>query len=122
MARPSDVQDPELRARLVEAEQALDEGDYLRCVRGAVDVYSRLIEQRPDVFVDPTDRRGTLPTLAQIRVVPAQRPWPQLLGVVVDFDADGKPRLRFERERFTMTEAMTYFEYTLDAVVRAQRG
>jgi hypothetical protein len=51
----------------------------------------------------------------------ALQPWPVRLGVGVRFDDDGKPQLIFEREEFSLSEAASYFEYTLDVALRAQR-
>jgi hypothetical protein len=36
-------------------------------------------------------------------------------------DEGDKASLTFAKERFTLSEAATYFEYTLDMVMRAQR-
>src|SRR5436853_3776594 len=47
MAKPTDLTDSFVQTALVEAEQALDTGDYLRTVRKCVEVYSHIAEQRP---------------------------------------------------------------------------
>jgi hypothetical protein len=52
----------------------------------------------------------------------ALQPWPVRLGVGISFDEHGKPHLTFEREEFSLSEAVSYFEYTLDVAIRAQRG
>jgi hypothetical protein len=44
------------------------------------------------------------------------------LGVGISFDEHGKPRLIFEKKEFSMSEAASYFEYTLDVAIRAQQG
>ena len=44
------------------------------------------------------------------------------LGVNISFDEQGKPHLTFEKDEFSLSEAASYFEYTLDIAMRAQRG
>jgi hypothetical protein len=109
---------------LVEAEQALDQGDYLGTVRRCVEVYSRIAEQRPDLILRPPDPLMPLPSAQSVREARrnALQPWPVRLGVGISFDDNGKPHLRFERQEFSMSEAVSYFEYTLDVATRAQRG
>jgi hypothetical protein len=35
--------------------------------------------------------------------------------------AHGTPQLTFEKDTFSLSEAVSYFEYTLDVATRAQR-
>ena len=49
-------------------------------------------------------------------------PWPVRLGVGISFDEHDKPHLIFEKEEFSMSEAASYFEFTLDVAMRVQRG
>ena len=56
MAKPTDLIDPFFQTMLVEAEQALDKGDYLGTVRRCVEVYSRIAEQRPELILRPPKR------------------------------------------------------------------
>ena len=44
------------------------------------------------------------------------------LGVGISFDEHDKPHLIFEKEEFSMSEAASYFEFTLDVAMRVQRG
>ena len=124
MAKPTDLTDPFFQKTLVEAEQALDEGDYLRTVRKCVEVYSHIAEQWPDLILKPPNPLMPLPTARSVREVRrnALQPWPVRLGVGISFDEHGKPHLTFEKEEFSMSEAASYFEYTLDVAMRAQHG
>jgi hypothetical protein len=124
MAKPTDLIDPFFQTMLVEAEQALDAGDYLRTVRKCVEVYSRIAEQRPDLILRPPNPLMPLPPARSVREGRrnALQPWPVRLGVGLSFDEDGKPHLTFEKEEFSMSEAASCFEYTLDVAIRAQRG
>jgi hypothetical protein len=120
MLGTSDVTDPMYQAALVEAERALDEGDYNEVVHRCADVYRQLVEARPDLAPAPPSI-GALPLDGRQPARGAPRPWPSLLGAALRVDDNGKPSIVFDKERFTMTEAATYFEYTLDAAIRAQR-
>jgi hypothetical protein len=124
MPKPTDLTDPFFQTMLVEAEQALDKGDYLGTVRRCVEVYSRIAEQRPDLILRPPNPLMPLPPARSVREVRrnALQPWPVRLGVGISFDDQGKPHLTFEKEEFSLSEAASYLEYTLDVAIRAQRG
>jgi hypothetical protein len=124
MAKATDLIDPFFRTTLVEAEQALDRGDYLATVRRCVEVYRRIAEQRPEMILRPPNELMPLPQARSVREGRrnALLPWPVRLGVGISFDEQGKPHLTFEKEEFSLSEAASYFEYTLDIAVRAQRG
>ena len=124
MAKPTDLIDPFFRTALVEAEQALDAGDYLETVRKCVEVYSRIAAQRPEMILRPPNELMALPRARSVREGRrnALLPWPVRLGVGIRFDENDKPHLIFEREEFSLSEAASYFEYTLDVAMRLQRG
>ena len=124
MAKPTDLIDPFFQTTLVEAEQALDKGDYLGTVRRCVEVYSRLAEQQPDLILRPPNQLMPLPSARSVREGRrnALQPWPVRLGVGISFDEHNQPHLTFEKEEFSLSEAASYFEYTLDIAIRAQRG
>ena len=124
----TDVGDQTMRAALAEAEAALDAGEYSASVHHCAAAYCRLIDLRPDMIVAPRfgpsspvpQAGGGSGALGGVGLA-APRPWPSDHGVHFASDADGKPSLTFAKERFTLSEAATYFEYTLDMVLRAQR-
>jgi hypothetical protein len=124
MAKPTDLVDPFFQKTLVEAEQALDAGDYLQTVRKCVEVYSRIAEQRPEMILKPPNQLMPLPRARSVREGRrnALTPWPVRLGVGISFDENDKAHLTFEKEEFSLSEAASYFEYTLDVAMRAQRG
>jgi hypothetical protein len=129
MANPAEIADPELRQSLASAEEALDGGDFLGSVRHSVGAYSRLIELRPDMIVAP--RFGHSFGAPQLgastggaiggQSLAAPRPWPSDHGVRFSMDEASGPTLTFAKDHFTLSEAATYFEYTLDMALRAQR-
>lgn len=117
MAATSDVTDGPMREALAAAEAALDEGDYAGSVQRTVSAYERLIDLRPDMIIGPRFAHG--PGAGPPGAGP--RPWPSDHGVRFSMDATGTPALTFAKQRFTLSEAATYFEYTLDMALRAQR-
>lgn len=128
MVSVAEVLDEPMREALTSAEAALDDGDYAASVHACVAAYRRLIDVRPDMIIAPrfshsfTAPQLGSPTSGAIggQSMAAPRPWPSDHGV--RFELDGEvPRLTFSKERFTLSEAATYFEYTLDMVLRAQR-
>lgn len=40
----------------------------------------------------------------------------------VGFDERDTPHVTFEKKIFSLSEAVSYFDYTLDVAMRAQRG
>jgi len=128
MVSVPEVADEPMREALASAEAALDEGDYGGSVRACVEAYRRLIAVRPDMIIAPRFSHSFAapqsggPTGGAIGGQPlaAPRPWPSDHGVRFSMDAE-VPELTFSKERFTLSEAATYFEYTLDMVLRAQR-
>ena len=124
MARPTDITDPFVQTALVEAEQALDAGDYLQTVRKCVAVYSHIAEQRPEMILKPPSQLMPLPKARSVREGRRNTllPWPVRLGVGISFDEHDKPHLIFEKEEFSMSEAASYFEFTLDVAMRIQRS
>lgn len=125
----SDVNDTDMREALAQAEAALDEGQYATAVHSCVAAYGRLIDLRPDMIIAPRIGRGAPSPQAGSTPPPAGggvgagglRPWPSDHGVRFAVEDGGKPALTFAKEHFTLSEAATYFEYTLDMVLRAQR-
>ncbi len=122
MARPSDVEDGELRELLEAAESALEAADYNACARLSMEAYTLLIDRWPAAIVHPTDTSGTAPSFERVLSRLGPRPWPDLTGVDLVWERPHKPYLRAAKTRFTFSDAATMLEYTLDTAIRAQRG
>lgn len=130
MAAPSDIRDLALRAALEEADALLGDAKYAESVRKSVQAYALLIEKRPELIVRPPPAgpnsarvpfgQVAAPTAEAPGPIGAGRGWPSLIGVRMTFDANDKPQLSFEKERFSMSEAATYFEFALEQIARAQ--
>lgn len=120
MGSTSKVTNAEVRAALDEAEAALDDGDYTAAVRKSADVYMGVVRERPDLIVRPFEM-GALPIGEGPPRLPPRAPWPDMYGVVFRYDDDGPLEMVFEKDSFMLSEAVTIFEYTLDAAIRAER-
>lgn len=121
MAKTTDVLDPTYRADLTEAEALLDDGQYSECVRRSVEVYRRLVTERPDLIIERR-QPAELSVLSGRPERPLFAPWPSTLGVTLVLDQDKNPVVTFEKDSFMMSEAITYFEYALEGTIRAQDG
>jgi hypothetical protein len=124
MPRVADVADPDLRAGLTAAEQALDDGDNTTAVHRAVETYQRLVARRPDLVIPFVDRRGQFPKpgegLASLRSASGP-PWPDL-GIGLTRGDDGQPQFDWRKQRFGLSEATVYVEYVLNLVIYAERA
>ena len=105
MARYDNVKDETARALLAQAQQEMRSQNPAAAVRTSGDAFIRLIELKPDLL------KRNLPADDLIH----HRQFPRFGAVLVE--KDGKPEVVLERERFSMSEAITYWEYTLDTAL-----
>jgi len=113
MAKAADVANPELRAKLETAFAAMRGGKGADAVHACADAYLRLIELYPAAKGETVAVRG--------RAVSRVMRWPAL-GAVMSLDSvrAGTPKIEFQRERFSVSEAMTYYQFVLDEVLEHQ--
>ncbi len=104
MTRPSDLTVPAHRVAIETADRLIGEGKYYDAVRTCAETYVNLIQKRPDILQPDRQMRPSV--------------WPQF-GVKLELE--GGPRLVWERERFSLSEAATFLEFTMDQLVRAER-
>ena len=109
----------DLRARLAQAERALDEGDYTASVRETAEVYAALVQERPDLIVQPMVF-DDLPTDRARDPIPQLGPWPEAQGVTVSIVEGTAPEIVLAKSRYTMSDAITYLEYTVDLLRLAE--
>ena len=121
MAKPTDLIDPFFRTALVEAEQALDAGDYLGTVRKCVEVYSRIAAQQPEMVLRPPNQLMPLPRARSVREGRrnALTPWPVRLGVGISFD-ESEPALGGQGIFDYVTNAMSKDAYSIGGQVWIQ--
>lgn len=87
-------------------------------------MYRHIAAQDPAIVRKPQNPFAELPRARSGREGRgnALRSWPEMLGVGISFDEHDTPHFTFEKDTFSLSEAVSYFEYTLDAAIRAQRG
>jgi hypothetical protein len=107
MPKPSDISDPAYRQAMEQANALLNDGKYLEVVRACADLFLGLLKSRPQL----------LEGMGMMR--PAMM-WPRL-GVRLVVGEDREPRMEWDRERFSFAEAITYYEFTLEQLIRATR-
>ena len=108
MARFDDVQDSEVRGLLERATGEMRGGDPTSAVRTCCEAFVRVISMRPELL------EANLPADEKIH----HQQFPRLGANLVD--AGGAAEFVFERERFSLSDAITYLDFTTDAALREQ--
>ncbi|MBM3139111.1 MAG: hypothetical protein FJZ92_02565 [Chloroflexi bacterium] len=108
MPRWERVADAEARDLLARAERDLRGGDATASVHACCDAFVRLIALRPELL------QANIPGDHLIH----HRQFPRLGADL--YDVDGRPAIRFERQRFSTGDAITYFEFTIDTALSEQ--
>jgi hypothetical protein len=107
------VKDADLKALFEKAHEELQSGDSTAAVHTLSETYLTLIEKQPELISAETPGVGT-----PVRTVTL---WPQLgANLVADSLDSGKPQIDFKRDEFSMSEAFTYYEFTVDTTLKFQ--
>lgn len=111
MPKPTEIQDPGLRELVTAAHQELRAGQGSHAVRTLADAYLKLLELRPEMLEETIEPRPGFKILAVMR-------WP-MLGANLSMASvrAKKPEIEFVRERFAVSEAMTYYQYVLETAL-----
>jgi hypothetical protein len=105
------IGDEALRGRLEEAHQHLRQRRPTESVRAVSDAFLDMLRARPELL----DRTIELPSGMRI---PFLMRWPGLgANLVPESVAARAPRIEFVRERFALSEAITYYEFTVDTAL-----
>lgn len=112
MARPDDICNPELRAALAATFGLMQAGNGTGAVKESAAAFLRFMEIYP-AFRDAsiTVRGRTMPKMAR---------WPSF-GANLSLHG-GAPRIDFVRERFSVAEAMTCYQFLLEEILEAERS
>jgi hypothetical protein len=104
-AKLARIQDQTLRDSLTAAHASLRSGDFPDVVRRAADAYLELLRRKPDLLEG---------MIGRFRVMMFPR-----LGARMEYEGeDTPPRLEWDRDTFGFSEAVTYFEFAVDQLVR----
>jgi hypothetical protein len=98
------IQDAALRESMAQAHASLRAGEYKDVVQRSGDAYLELLRRKPDLL-------GGI--MGRMRVMFFPR-----LGARLERDGEEAPHLEWDRETFAMSEAITYYEFAVDQLVR----
>ncbi len=110
MNRPEKIKDEALRTRVAHAYGQLRAGDPSGAVRTLADAFVDLLVRHPALLELTTTVRG--------RPIPLVTRWPAFgANLVLDPEGGQPPRVELVRERFALSEALTYYEFLVDLAV-----
>ena len=113
MPKAADIQESRLREKLEAAFAAMRAGRGAESVRASADAYLAFLELNPEARAETTTMRG--------RAIPRLMRWPALgANLKPGSVAAGRPEIEFLRERFSVSEAMTYYQFVLDEILERQ--
>lgn len=98
------INDATLRESLTQAKASLKAGDYSDVVHRSSDAYTALLNRKPELLQGPMAMRSIL--------------FFPRLGARLVQEADGTPAVIFDREEFTFSEAVTYYEFAVDSLAK----
>lgn len=121
--KPFDIQDKGLRALLEAANDVLDAGRNRECVEKCGEAYLATLKLFPamragldQTLSNPRIKEGIEARI--VRVAPFM--WPRF---VAKLDMSGpEPRIVFDRDKVAFTEAIQYYEFTLNFIYEAENG
>ena len=106
MPRHDKVEDAEARALLEQATNDMRAGDPTSAVHACCDAFVRLIALRPNLL------DANIPDDEKIH----HQQFPRL-GANLEV-GDGGGTIQFDRERFSISDAITYLDFTTDTALR----
>jgi hypothetical protein len=103
--RVDQIQDAALRESMAAAHASLRAGEYKDVVQRAADAFLELLRRKPELLEG---------MIGRIRVMFFPR-----LGARMEYTNEKElPQLEWDRETFGFSEAVTYFEFAVDQLVR----
>ena len=115
MPTPSDIRTEALREPVQRAFDALRAGDGTEAVKVLAGALLRFVELYPEVRDETIQMRG--------RAVPKLLRWPALgANMKPESLKTGQPEIEFVRDRFSVSEAMTYYQFLLDEILAKEQA
>ncbi|MGH2633525.1 MAG: hypothetical protein ACRDG3_08955 [Tepidiformaceae bacterium] len=112
MPKPDQVVDPALRTKIEAAHQQMRAGDGTAAVKTLADAYLSMMEMKPSLLDEKVEMRPGVS-------IPLVMRWPALgANLLLASVHEKKPVIEFSRERFAISEAITYYEFTLESAIR----
>jgi hypothetical protein len=103
-AKTDRIHDETLRGSMEDAQAALKSGDYKRVVDLAGQVYVELLGRRPEMLQGAEQFRSVL--------------FFPRLGAHLALNGQRQPEVVYDRDTFTFSEAVTYFEFAVDNLIK----
>lgn len=107
MAKPDQVQDPQLRGLLAAAREAYLADRNLECVETSLAAFQELLRRQPDFLTSGPFAKDN------------RRSFPLQLGVALK-GSGAATEFVLERRGFSNPEAITFYEYISDCLVAAK--
>lgn len=98
------IKDTALRDSLTEAQTSLRTNNFADVVHRASEAYREMLRRDPELLKGPLGMR---------RILFFPR-----LGARLVQEQDGSPTIIYDRETFGFSEAITYFEFAVDSLVK----
>lgn len=98
------IKDERLRQSLADAQASLRGGNFADVVHRSSDAYVEMLRRDPELLKGPAGMR---------RILFFPR-----LGARLVQEQDGSPTVIYDREMFIFSEAITYFEFAVDSLVK----
>ncbi len=109
MAKHDKVADDALRQHFDDAFAQLRGGRTVEAVHTLSDAFLAMLRDHPELLGETAATRAGAPRM------PVVLRWPALgANLVAGSVRDGDPKIEFVRDRFAMSEALTYYEYAVD--------
>lgn len=110
MAKPEQIKDPHLRAEIERARDQMRSGDGTAAVHTLADAFLYMLRKKPEMLeVGVPARFGQVPMVMR---------WPNLGANLNRESVLAKtPAIEFIRDHFAVSEAITYYEFTLETAV-----
>jgi hypothetical protein len=111
MAKHDAVKDAALRSSFDEAFTSLRGGKPAEAVRTLADAFLGMLRDHPSLVSETVAGRNGAR-------MPLVTRWPALgANLVAGSVRDGDPKIEFVRDRFAMSEALTYYEFAVDVAL-----
>ena len=111
MAKPDQIKDEKLRTIVTRAHAEMRANKPTDAVKTLCEAFTYLLEMKPDL---KTRKVALRPGVE----MPFLMRWPQLGANLKPASLmAGTPEFQFVREKFALSEAFTYYEFTLDTAI-----
>ena len=112
MAKADQIQNEELRGLMSGAHECMRNRKAAEAVRAIVEAFLFLLELKPELVSKTVEFRPG-------RSMPFLMRWPALgANIKPGSIKAGRPEIEFVRDRFAISEAMTYYEFVLETAIK----